>query len=110
MKAAFASRSDRSLSGPHRSRFYIQEAGHSVDLLPTNTTAVESATRGSKISTAWIFCRSSRDSEALPHEVLYWRAGSQHAIRYGNWNYHTANPSMKRLYDLSEDEGEKKIF
>ena len=48
--------------------------------------------------------------EGSPHETLYWRAGSQRAIRHGNWKYFIADPAMKRLYDLSEDAGKKKNF
>jgi len=81
----------------------------SLDIFPTVTTAAGIHTR-SKLDGVNLLPFLKSGKTGVPHEVLYWRAGSQHAIRYGNWKYYTADPSMKRLYDLSEDEGEKKNF
>jgi arylsulfatase A-like enzyme len=82
----------------------------SLDIFPTVTTAAGIRHTRSKLDGVDLLPFLRGASTGVPHEVLYWRAGSQHAIRYGNWKYYTAAPAMKRLYDLSEDQGEKKNF
>jgi arylsulfatase A-like enzyme len=82
----------------------------SLDIFPTVTTAAGIRHTRSKLDGVDLLPFLKTPAAGTPHEVLYWRAGAQHAIRYGNWKYYTADPAMKRLYDLSEDEGEKKNF
>jgi arylsulfatase A-like enzyme len=42
-----------------------------------------------------------------PHEKLYWRIGSQHAIRRGPWKLVRQGGKPWELYDLANDIGEK---
>ena len=42
-----------------------------------------------------------------PHEVLFWRAGSQHAVRMGDWKLlHDGRGGRDMLFNLAEDIGE----
>lgn len=47
-------------------------------------------------------------STAAPHDALYWRAGTGHAVRMGKWKLVEYGGNRTRLYDLSADIGEKK--
>jgi len=42
-----------------------------------------------------------------PHEFLFWRLGSQLAVRRGNWKLVTAGNDPAQLFDLAADLGEK---
>lgn len=46
-------------------------------------------------------------SRGTPHEALYWRFGSQYAIRKGNWKLVKIGGGQPELYDLAADIGEK---
>jgi arylsulfatase A-like enzyme len=51
------------------------------------------------------FLNGSKDY--APHDVLFWRAGTGHAVRMGRWKYVESGPDYVKLYDLSTDPGEK---
>jgi arylsulfatase A-like enzyme len=44
----------------------------------------------------------------LPHEILFWRLGSQLAVRQGNWKLVKNGSDPVHLFDLAADIGEKK--
>ncbi len=44
----------------------------------------------------------------LPHDVLFWRAGTGHAAVMGRWKLVECGPDHVKLYDLSADPGETK--
>jgi arylsulfatase A-like enzyme len=46
-------------------------------------------------------------NNAAPHNVLYWRFGTQHAVRQGDWKLLQFENQPARLYDLKADIGEK---
>ena len=46
--------------------------------------------------------------EGAPHDILFWRAGSNSAARRGNWKLIAIGEDKNRLYDLATDIGEKK--
>jgi arylsulfatase A-like enzyme len=46
-------------------------------------------------------------NDAAPHEALYWRFGTQHAVRQGDWKLLQFENQPARLYDLEADIGEK---
>jgi arylsulfatase A-like enzyme len=48
------------------------------------------------------------ETDVPPHEALYWRFGSQSAIRKGNWKLRKDSPESARLFDLAEDIAEEK--
>ncbi len=45
--------------------------------------------------------------EGAPHSQLFWRSGSQHATRVGNWKLVKPRGEPEMLFNLSEDIGEK---
>jgi arylsulfatase A-like enzyme len=46
-------------------------------------------------------------NSAAPHDALYWRFGTQHAVRQGDWKLLQFDNQPARLYDLKTDVGEK---
>jgi len=46
--------------------------------------------------------------DGAPHERLYWRVGSQHAMREGQWKLHWRDGQASTLYDLATDPGESR--
>lgn len=48
-------------------------------------------------------------NQGSPHEVLFWRAGPQHAVRMGNWKLvHVPAPGQQDLlFNLAKDMGEQ---
>jgi len=50
----------------------------------------------------------SGQQTGAPHEVLFWRAGLQHAARMGDWKLvHTPQTGQDMLFHLTEDIGEQ---
>ena len=47
------------------------------------------------------------ESDAAPHEYLYWRYGKQSAVRKGDWKLVQREQEGEQLYDLKSDIGEK---
>lgn len=45
--------------------------------------------------------------ETGPHEILFWRVGTNLAVRKGYWKYVNLNRKHELLFDLSKDAGEK---
>lgn len=43
-----------------------------------------------------------------PHDALYWRAGKGRAVRMGKWKLVEFGEGYSKLYDLSQDIGEKR--
>src|SRR5207247_1248136 len=52
-------------------------------------------------------CLTGKDKNP-PHEFLFWRYGTQWAVRNGQWKLLHRNPDPPRLFDLSADVGEKR--
>ena len=46
--------------------------------------------------------------EDAPHDYLYWRSGSNAAVRKGNWKLLKGGDNVVRLYDLSNDMAESR--
>ncbi len=93
----------------------------SLDLLPTALAAA-----GGEIDPAWKldgvnllpYLDGSQGPDASPHDTLYWRFGTQWAIRQGPWkllqsregkggNIQIANTGPVRLYNLTDDIAEE---
>jgi arylsulfatase A-like enzyme len=47
-------------------------------------------------------------NNAAPHDALFWRFGTQHAVRQGDWKLVQFEKQSAQLYDLKADIGEKK--
>ncbi len=45
-----------------------------------------------------------------PHEYLFWRSGSNAAVRKGKWKLLMGGEELTRLYNVDEDPGETKDF
>ncbi|MEM1444371.1 MAG: sulfatase-like hydrolase/transferase, partial [Verrucomicrobiota bacterium] len=92
----------------------------SLDLLPTAVVAA-----GGIVQSDWsldgvdLIPFLNGEREGCPHEALYWRFGTQWAIRMGDWkalqareakggNIQIANEGPLRLFQLSDDIGEAK--
>ncbi len=81
------------------------EIGHSIDLLPTIAKLAgvpndDMETDGFDLS--GVLFRQER----LPDRMLFWRAGSDRAVRSGHWKLHVKGKTTE-LYDLDRDLGEK---
>lgn len=48
------------------------------------------------------------EKQTAPHEALYWRAGSQHAIRRGNYKLRQQAEGGPKLFDVVADVSEQK--
>jgi arylsulfatase A-like enzyme len=46
------------------------------------------------------------ETNAPPHETLFWRFGEQRAMRKGDWKLVQVGDAAPQLYDLSKDIGE----
>jgi arylsulfatase A-like enzyme len=46
------------------------------------------------------------DIGEAPHDTLYWRIGTKHAMRDQSWKLHWRSGGVPTLYDLSSDPGE----
>jgi len=93
-----------------------------LDLLPTSLAAA-----GVEVDPAWkldgvnLLPYLTGDNTANPHEALFWRFGQQMAVRKGDWKLvksqgdgiqntidpSAATPGGAKLYNLTEDIGEK---
>ena len=81
------------------------ETGHSVDLLPTIAALAgigrdEFQTDGIDLHPLLF------DGRSLPDRTLFWRAGSQAAVRRGPWKLYR-NDTIIELYNLDDDLGEQ---
>jgi len=82
-----------------------------LDIAPTALAAA-----GVKIDPAWkldgvdLMPHLLRKAVAQPHQVLYWRFGSQMAVRQGDWKLvkYDRGSGDYELYDLKNDIGESK--
>ena len=98
-----------------------------LDVLPTALAAA-----GQQIPAEWeldginLLPFLTGESSGRPHETLYWRFGTQRAIRHGNWKLVAYDPQVEsdeligglrgrkdpigppRLYDLENDIGESR--
>ncbi|MFO0945867.1 MAG: sulfatase [Planctomycetota bacterium] len=81
----------------------------SLDIFPTILAAAGvSKPEQAKFDGVNLLPFLSGEKQESPHDRLYWRFGSQHALRQGNWKLvHVAGESDK-LYDLVADLGETK--
>lgn len=48
------------------------------------------------------------NSHDVPHDILFWRNGTNLAVRKGNWKYVNLNRKRTFLFNLQEDVGEKR--
>ncbi len=88
-----------------------------LDVLPTSLAAAGVAVKpGWKLDGVDLLPYLGGKKEGKPHEALYWRLGSQMAVRRGDWKlvrYDTTADGRKRavtglrLYHLARDVGEK---
>lgn len=81
------------------------EVGHSVDLLPTIASLAGvpiAAIQSDGLDLSGVLLRQ----ESLPLRSLYWRAGSDRAVRSGHWKLHVKGKAVE-LYDLNSDLSEQ---
>jgi arylsulfatase A-like enzyme len=84
-----------------------------LDILPT-VCAAGKAEPPAKVDGANLLPYLTGDNSAPPHDALYWRFGSQRAVRQGKWklvewrDFAAQTSSGWRLYDLSQDIGEER--
>ena len=53
------------------------------------------------------YVRGAGAREGVPHETLFWRMGTRHALRHGDWKLVVERDAKPALYRLSGDAGEK---
>lgn len=81
------------------------EIGHSTDLLPT--LAALAGAVGDKVETDGVDLGPLLfRGDSLPDRMLFWRAGSQRAVRSGPWKLYR-NGKHNELYHLGHDLGEQ---
>ncbi len=79
-----------------------------LDLLPTAVVAA-----GGTVESSWgldgvnLIPFLKNQEKYQPHKVLYWRKGSEGAIRRDSWKLIFQPGKLSALYDLSVDPGEK---
>jgi len=79
-----------------------------LDILPTAAAAARAELpKDRKIDGVNLLPYLSGKKKAPPHEVLFWRAGQNHALRKGNWKLVQMGDEIG-LFDLSGDIGESK--
>ncbi len=84
----------------------VDAIGHSTDLLPTLATLA--GVPSAKFSTDGVdLTRLLLGGEPLPSRTLFWRAGSEHAVREGPWKLHVEGDRTE-LYNLDNDLGEQR--
>ena len=104
--------------GGHRIPYMMQWKGHlpagkvytksviSLDIAPTALAAVGAEPKDAKFDGVNLLPFLTSDS-GTPHEALYWRFGSQHAIRKGDWKLLATGGGVTELYNLADDLSEK---
>ena len=84
----------------------IEATAHSVDLLPT--IAALAGIDSAKFTTDGVDLGPTLfRGESLPDRMLFWRAGSQRAVRSGPWKLYL-NGAKTELYNLDDDLGEQR--
>lgn len=81
----------------------------SLDIFATALTLAGAATP-SRMDGVDLVPFLTTDTDAVPHETLFWRTGDKAAVRHNNWKL-VRNPSRNesdgwQLYDLAHDIGE----
>jgi len=80
----------------------------SLDIFPTAVAlAGAKIPAGKQIDGVNLLPYLTQKTEDLPHRVLFWRFGEQHAIHQGDWKLIEAGENITRLYDLKGDPAEK---
>lgn len=80
----------------------------SRDVLPTMVTAAGGTLpKDREIDGVDLIPFVSGKKKNPPHEWLFWRAGRNHAARYGSWKLILHGEDQVKLYDMAEDLGEK---
>jgi len=75
-----------------------------LDILPTSLAVAGAAPpAGRTIDGVNLLPLLSGQSNAAPHEILFWRIGTQAAVRRGNWKLVRVDGGPWRLYDLAVD-------
>jgi arylsulfatase A-like enzyme len=80
----------------------------SLDILPTAAAAAGAKPpEDHKLDGVNLLPYLSGEKKTVPHEMLFWRTGQNHAIRKENWKLVTQG-SETGLFDLSSDIGESR--
>lgn len=77
----------------------------SLDIAPTALAAAGATSADAKFDGVNIL--PALEGSGTPHDALFWRFGSQYAIRHGNWKLLKTADGKPELYDLASDIGEK---
>lgn len=80
----------------------------SLDIVPTVMQAAGAPTKESEgLDGVNLLPFLKDEAKGAPHDALYWRFGTQSAVREGDWKLVTAQGATDALFDLSKDIGEK---
>jgi arylsulfatase B len=109
------------LEGGIRVPFFVQWQGHlpagveyhlpiiALDILPTAVAAAKGTLPGgARIDGVNLLPHFTVENVKAPHEFLFWRLGSQMAVRKGNWKLVKNGNGEVQLFDLAADIGEKR--
>ncbi|MGH9632387.1 MAG: sulfatase [Bryobacteraceae bacterium] len=80
-----------------------------LDILPTAVAAAGgSLSQKNPLDGVDLIAHLNSAQKKPPHESLYWRFGSQSAIRKGDWKLAVLDDGTPQLYNLAQDIGESK--
>jgi arylsulfatase A-like enzyme len=79
----------------------------SLDILPTALAAADAPAPGAAVDGVNLLPFLDGTRAEPPHRVLYWRYGSQGALRRDNWKLYRRGGAPPQLFDLAADLGEQ---
>lgn len=80
-----------------------------LDLFPTILAATGAASpEGVALDGVNLLPFLTEERQGAPHETLFWRMGSEGAVRHGNLKWLRGGDGEARLYDLEKDPGEER--